>query len=100
MGEDSSVIVDAATELDKKNDNSEKVIHEHPVFKTVADGDMEMMRNYFEVEGVSLEMEDQHGMTPLMHASWKGQYDIAKYLIKQGMALMIRGGDVDDDIRM
>ena len=93
MGEDSSTTIDSkddTTELDKKNDNSEnKVVHDHPVFKTVADGDMEMMRNYFEVEGVSLEMEDQHGMTPLMHASWKGQHDIAKYLIKQGIALMI-----------
>ena len=65
-------------------EKKEEVIHDHPVFKTIADGDMETMRNYFEVEGVSLEKEDQHGMTPLMHASWKGKYDIAKYLIKQG----------------
>ena len=57
---------------------------DHPVFKTIADGDMESMRNYFEVEGVSLELEDQHGMTPLMHASWKGRQEVAKYLIKQG----------------
>ena len=57
---------------------------DHPVFKTITDGDMESMRNYFEVEGVSLELEDQHGMTPLMHASWKGRQDVAKYLIKQG----------------
>ena len=89
MGEDSSVVDTIDATDDKENVNNEnKVVHDHPVFKTVADGDMEMMRNYFEVEGVSLEMEDQHGMTPLMHASWKGQYDIAKYLIKQGIALM------------
>ena len=91
MGEDSCVVdtIDASDHDKENNENSEnKVVHDHPVFKTVADGDMEMMRNYFEVEGVSLEMEDQHGMTPLMHASWKGQYDIAKYLIKQGIALM------------
>ena len=68
---------------DEKSD-TKKVVHDHPVFKTIADGDMETMRNYFEVEGVSLEVEDGTGMTPLMHASWKGQQDVAKYLLKQG----------------
>ena len=62
----------------------EEAVLEHPVFKTIADGDMESMRNYFEVEGVSLELEDEHGMTPLMAASWKGRLEVAKYLIKQG----------------
>ena len=66
---------------------------DHPVFKTIADGDMESMRNYFEVEGVSLELEDTHGMTALMHASWKGRQDVAKYLIKQG-AVRLRQHDV------
>lgn len=70
---------------DKKDTGqSESPTFDHPVFKTIADGDMESMRNYFEVEGVSLELEDQHGMTPLMHASWKGRQEVAKYLIKQG----------------
>ena len=69
--------------------NSDKIdqnvtVHDHPVFKAIADGDMETMRNYLEVEGVSLEVEDGTGMTPLMHASWKGQQAIAKYLLKQG----------------
>lgn len=68
---------------DEKSD-TKKVVHDHPVFKTIADGDMETMRNYFEVEGVSLELEDGTGMTALMHASWKGQQDVAKYLLKQG----------------
>ena len=65
----------------------EKVVHDHPVFKTIIDGDMESMRNYFEVEGVSLELEDNTGMTPLMHASWKGKYEVAKYLITQGTTM-------------
>ena len=67
-----------------EKDTNESPTFDHPVFKTIADGDMESMRNYFEVEGVSLELEDQHGMTPLMHASWKGRQEVAKYLIKQG----------------
>lgn len=61
-----------------------EIIHDHPVFKKVEEGDLETIQNYFEVEGLSLEIEDQHGMTPLMHASWKGTIDVAKYLIKQG----------------
>ena len=68
---------------DEKSDTKE-LVHDHPVFKTIADGDMETMRNYFEVEGVSLELEDGTGMTPLMHASWKGQQDVARYLLRQG----------------
>ena len=67
----------------------EKVVHDHPVFKTIIDGDMESMRNYFEVEGVSLELEDNTGMTPLMHASWKGKYEVAKYLITQGTIVRV-----------
>ena len=70
--------------INEKDTGQSEGVFDHPVFKTIADGDMESMRNYFEVEGVSLEMEDQHGMTPLMHASWKGRQEVAKYLIKQG----------------
>jgi len=90
MGEDTKIVPNEKNEIEEramdasKVEEGEKIVHDHPVFKTVADGDIETMRNYFEVEGVSLELEDQHGMTPLMHASWKGKYDIAKYLIKQG----------------
>jgi len=59
-------------------------IHDHPIFKKVADGDLEAVQNFLEVEGISVELEDQHGMTPLMHAAWKGNEDVAKYLVKQG----------------
>ena len=61
-----------------------EIIHDHPVFKKVEEGDMETIQNFFEVEGLSIEILDQHGMTPLMHASWKGSVEVAKYLIKQG----------------
>ena len=39
---------------------------------------------FHQVEGVSIEIEDSHGMTPLMHAAWKGVEAITEYLIKQG----------------
>ena len=62
----------------------EQKIEDHPMFKAVEKGNFDAVQNYFEVEGLSLEMEDQHGMTALMHASWKGQTEITKYLLKQG----------------
>lgn len=77
-------MVEEVDNLGDEKSDPKKLVHDHPVFKTIADGDMETMRNYFEVEGVSLELEDGTGMTPLMHASWKGQQDVAKYLLKQG----------------
>ena len=77
-------MVEEVDNLGDEKSDTKMLVHDHPVFKTIADGDMETMRNYFEVEGVSLELEDGTGMTPLMHASWKGQQDVAKYLLKQG----------------
>ena len=89
MGEETKSEGKNPTEVgDDEKDTNESPTFDHPVFKTIADGDMESMRNYFEVEGVSLELEDQHGMTPLMHASWKGRQEVAKYLIKQGEAYL------------
>jgi hypothetical protein len=54
------------------------VVHDHPVFKAVDDGDMERIQNFLEVEGLSVELEDSTGMTPLMHASWKGHAAVTK----------------------
>jgi len=62
----------------------EVVHHDHPIFKSVDDGDMERLQNFLEVEGVSVELLDGTGMTPLMHASWKGHVGVTKYLLRQG----------------
>ena len=74
MGEDENDVatIDAAPVVVKE------VIHDHPIFKKVDDGDMEGIQNYLEVEGVSVELEDQQGMTPLMRASWKGNTVVTK----------------------
>ena len=58
---------------------------EHPVFQAIktCDDDVEKVRNFFEVAGVPVEIEDSAGMTPLMHACWKGFAKLAKFLIKQ-----------------
>ena len=69
---------------DKENKNTE---NEHPVFQVLKDSIEEEVinnvRNFFEVDGVSIEVLDGSGMTPLMHACWKGYLDLAKFLIKQ-----------------
>lgn len=88
MGKDepNKSLVDDKKEIDVKKevDDKKELVHDHPVFKTIDNGELERIQNYFEVEGVSIEIEDQHGMTPLMHASWKGNGEVANYLIKQG----------------
>ena len=65
----------SAAEPVKKKD---VVRHDHPIFKSVDDGDMERLQNFLEVEGVSVELLDGTGMTPLMHASWKGHAAVTK----------------------
>ena len=63
---------------------------EHPVFAAIktCDDDVERVRNFFEVDGVPVEVEDSAGMTPLMHACWKGFPKLAKFLIKQVIILL------------
>lgn len=76
-------------EVAEENNDADKtetkeVIHDHPMFKMVDDGNLEGVQNYLEVEGVSVELEDQHGMTPLMHACWKANPSVVRYdLISQ-----------------
>ena len=64
---------DAAAEEPKP-----KPLPDHPLFKSVDDGDMERIQNFLEVEGVGVELQDGTGMTPLMHASWKGHVGVTR----------------------
>ena len=75
-------IIDTA---DKKASKPEEGANDHPVFAAikVCNDDIEKVRNFFEVDGVPVEIEDSIGMTPLMHACWKGHINLAKFLIKQ-----------------
>ena len=70
---------------DKKAAEVAEVSSDHPVFAAikVCNDDIEKVRNFFEVDGVPVEIEDSIGMTPLMHACWKGHINLAKFLIKQ-----------------
>ena len=69
----------------KKAAEAVEITSDHPVFAAikVCNDDIEKVRNFFEVDGVPVEIEDSIGMTPLMHACWKGHINLAKFLIKQ-----------------
>ena len=75
-----------ATEAKPK---AKEIIHDHPIFKKVDDGDMEGLQNYIEVEGVSVEIPDQNGMTPLMHACWKGHTAIVRFESQSDFLLLL-----------
>ena len=72
--------------ISKDNDDIDGT-NDHPVFEVIKTSKpedvIEAVRNYFEVDGVSVEILDGSGMTPLMHACWKGNLEFSKFLIKQ-----------------
>ena len=62
------------------------------MFQAIKDSkdNVESVRNFFEIDGVSVELQDSSGMTVLMHACWKGYEKIVKFLTKQVREAMIR----------
>ena len=52
-----------------------KIINEHS-------GDF-LLKNNKDGDGVNIEILDNSGMTPLMHACWKGNVALAKFLLEQ-----------------
>jgi len=84
----------AESGVDRATEQLEEVtMSDHPVFAAVKDcgDDPEKIRNFFEMENVSLEIGDSAGMTPLMHACWKKYPKIVKFLI--GLGADVNGGD-------
>jgi hypothetical protein len=77
--------VSETSKPEEKSETEENKTNDHPVFTAIKEcgDDIEKIRNFFEVDGVSVEIEDSIGMTPLMHACWKGHINVAKFLIKQ-----------------
>jgi ankyrin repeat protein len=75
----------------------------HAIFDAICastDDDVEPVRKYVDLKpsdgGVSsLEVEDDSGMTPLMHAVWKGKVKVAKFLLAEGAD--VNGGNHDHD---
>jgi len=56
----------------------------HPIFKKIEEGSLNDIQNLIDAGGISVEIEDKNGMTPLMAACWKGQENIVSYLLQQG----------------
>ena len=87
MAEGDLIPAEKSSEKVQKEEDNKDDPNVHPVFnlikKTDADKVIGAVRNYFELEGVSVEIMDGSGMTPLMHACWKGNVDLAKFLINQ-----------------
>lgn len=73
------------TEEVKDEENSKESPNEHPVFEALKDSkdDVELVRNFFEIDGVPIDVQDNAGMTALMHACWKGYEKMVKFLLKQ-----------------
>ena len=73
--------------VDDQGDAKESEKSEHPVFEAIkhCGNKPDKIRNFFEIEGIPIEIEDSSGMTPLMHACWKGFSDVVQFLIKQVM---------------
>ena len=69
----------------KDGEDTNDKTEEHPVFEAIKDSkdDVELIRNFFEIDGIPVEKQDTSGMTVLMHACWKGYENIVKFLIKQ-----------------
>ena len=61
-------------------------VQQHPLFEIIKTSQpevvIEAVRDFFEIDGVSIEIQDSSGMTPLMHACWKGNVEFVKFLIK------------------
>ena len=77
---------DTESEIDENAAMSKD--QQHPLFEVIKTSKpedvIEAVRDYFEIDGVSIETLDSSGMTPLMHACWKGNVEFVKFLIKQG----------------
>ena len=90
VNEDSHNVAENEQSMDKETKKEE-----HPIFKLIEEGNIDAVQKQIDVEGVSIETEDSHGMTPLMHASWKGRTDIVEFLLKQGASP--NGGNHEHD---
>ena len=70
-----------------QEESGKAAVKNHPVFEAIRTSSQEnvvdAVRNFFEVDGVNLEIMDNTGMTPLMHSCWKGNLDLDQFLIKQ-----------------
>lgn len=65
---------DVAKEDDTQGQGPVKVRHDHPIFKSVDDGDMERLQNYLEVD--SLKLHDQLNNRKMWQINEKGNFEL------------------------
>jgi hypothetical protein len=73
-----------AADIEGLPGQKESNVKDHPVFGAIktCEDDIEKVRNFFEVDGVPLDLEDNDGLTPLMHACWKAFKKLTAFLLK------------------
>uniref|UniRef100_A0A0A9X057 Ankyrin repeat and MYND domain-containing protein 2 n=2 Tax=Lygus hesperus TaxID=30085 RepID=A0A0A9X057_LYGHE len=57
---------------------------ERKVFDFITNGDLAGLTKHMSIHGIKPNIYDEHGMTPLTHACFKGNKEISQYLIDQG----------------
>lgn len=57
---------------------------ESKVFELITNNDLYGLKNHLSLNKIKIDILDEHGMTPLTHACFKGNYEISQYLLDQG----------------
>ncbi|XP_014240481.1 ankyrin repeat and MYND domain-containing protein 2 [Cimex lectularius] len=57
---------------------------EKAIFELINNNDIAGLKSHMEINALKPDVVDEHGLTPLSHACYKGNKDIAQYLIDQG----------------
>lgn len=58
------------------------------IFEYISAGDLESVRRQFSALDCNVDIIDEHGMTPLSHAAFKGNKEICQYLLDQVYILL------------
>lgn len=60
---------------------------ESKVFELITNNDLYGLKNHLTLNEIKIDILDDHGMTPLTHACFKGNYEISQYLLDQVIVL-------------
>ncbi|KAB7502920.1 Ankyrin repeat and MYND domain-containing protein 2 [Armadillidium nasatum] len=74
--------MDATNKVNSENGESSKEVPE--IIQYVNSNDLKEVKNILVSGKAKIETQDENGMTPLHHASYKGQYEMCKLLIDFG----------------
>ncbi len=97
-GTDTSFIdIFKATQEGKEGEKAREAVfgglRESMLKQMAAEGNTEFIKNMLETEGVSIETKNEHGLTPLLLASWKGHADTVEVLLAKGADIEAKNKD-------